>query len=562
MRAVTGLRFTMGLLAWLVLAAQAQPVATSQTIVSTPMGQVAGVLRHGVLEFRAIPYAQAPVGDRRWAPPEPARPWSGVLDATHFKPACPQEARFNITEASDNEDCLYLDVSVALSQQGNRQVGLPVVVWLHGGALLGGSSSLYRLDRIARQTNAVVVAVNYRLGVLGFLAHPGLDPNHNGSFGLEDQRLALRWVKDNIAAFGGDANNVTVMGESAGGASVCTLLRTPDQSAGLFEKAIVLSSACTHPWRSIEEGNRFGLQVAQAVGCEDPSTALACLRRQDPMRLVKAASALPNPDPTPFAPVTGTSRLPDQTNRAFQTGQFLPVPLILGNTRDELALYLAYEAQAGRPVTAENYATWLQFLYGDKADAVLRVYPLANDLSPSAALGAAVSAFSPGFIVSQCLTLDSARRASGRVPVYVLDFADRTTPKAGVLIAAQPDPGMAMGAVHSTPLSYLFPGFSSTRAMNGPGLSADSQRSADLLLAYLADFIRNGDPNGSARPVWPRFKPPSNQALRVDDQGVQTVQPGRDYQCDFWQALYSSEFEGQRKHPMSRVPPAERLHQR
>jgi len=534
-------RFLFSISLGIVFTACAQ--AAIGTVVQTQQGSVAGVVRNGALEFRGIPYAEPPVGAGRWAEPKPAQPWQGVLDASHFKPACPQEARFNLTQASDSEDCLYLDISLPWPQGGETPSGLlPVIVWFHGGALVGGSSSLYRLDQLANSTRAVVVGFNYRLGVLGFLAHPSLDSDYNASFGLEDQRLALAWVKDNIQAFGGDPNNVTVMGESAGAASICTLLSTPDLSAGLFQKAIVLSVACVYPWRGLDEGNAIGQTIAAAVGCGDLASALSCLRQKDALTLVKAASDLQPSDPIPLAPVTGTPRLPAASTRAFQSGQFLPVPIVYGSARDELRLYIGYEIQAGRKVTPDNYAQWLRFFYGDQAHAVQKAYRLENFSSAGAALGSIVSAFKPGFIVSQCLALQTARWAARRSPVYFLDFADRTTPKRGVVIAAEPDPGIELGAAHSTILSYLFPGFSSTREMSGAPLSPASSRTAALMLDYFAAFIRTGDPNGASRVHWPLFNDQHTAALRFDEAGVSLVSPISEYQCEFWRKLYPAYF--------------------
>ena len=235
-----------------------------------------------------------------------------------------------------------------------------MIVFIHGGALVGGSSSLYRLDRLAAQTDAVVVSFNYRLGVYGFLAHPDFDPAQNAFWGIQDQRLAMKWVQKNIAAFGGDPNNVTLMGESAGALSVCTHLSTPSESKGLFQKAIALSYTCIHPFPKVAQANAFGLNVAAAAGCEKSSSAIDCLRQLDTMQLVKAGGRQPISQPLPFTPVLGTQSLPVETSKAFQSGRFLHVPMILGGTRDELRLYVGYEIQGGKTFTPDNYQKALQ----------------------------------------------------------------------------------------------------------------------------------------------------------------------------------------------------------
>lgn len=193
-----------------------------------------GIIRDGVREFKGIPYAQPPVGDLRWSLPKAASARSGILDATQYKNACPQIERYGIPEASDNEDCLYINVTSPYLDRSDIERKRAVIVWFHGGAFVGGSSALYPLDYMAKSGDVVVVSMNYRLGIFGFTAHPAFDEDHNGGYGLEDQRAALRWVKKNIAAFGGDPNNVTIAGESAGAASVCMRVLAPEETTGLL----------------------------------------------------------------------------------------------------------------------------------------------------------------------------------------------------------------------------------------------------------------------------------------------------------------------------------------
>ena len=227
-------------------------------VVQISSGSVQGVVRsytlpestdtlatksYSVYEYRGIPYALAPTGNRRWALPEPVTSLgSRVFKAYNFGPACPQQARFNLTEASSNEDCLSINVTTPAGTKAGDN--LPVLIWIHGGAFIGGSSNLYRLDQLAAEGGLVVVSMNYRLGALGFMPNPAFQMTsssgtYNGNYGLEDQRLAMRWVQQNIAAFGGDKTNVTIAGESAGAASVCMHLSAPSQVTGLFHKAIV-----------------------------------------------------------------------------------------------------------------------------------------------------------------------------------------------------------------------------------------------------------------------------------------------------------------------------------
>lgn len=225
---------TIGFLTALLLSCSSGSSSNGPTlapVVQTSLGPVQGIARNGAYEYRGMPYALAPTGDLRWALPQPVTAsWTSVFPAYDFGPACPQKARFGVTEASDNEDCLSINVSVPADIKPGEK--LPVFFWIHGGAFVGGSSNLYRLDKLAREGRLVVVSINYRLGALGFMPNPAFASNgYNGNYGLEDQRLAMKWVQDNIEAFGGDKTNVTIAGESAGAGSTCMHLASPEQVA-------------------------------------------------------------------------------------------------------------------------------------------------------------------------------------------------------------------------------------------------------------------------------------------------------------------------------------------
>jgi para-nitrobenzyl esterase len=201
-------------------------LSSDQTLVVTSTGSVRGTLHDGVREFKGIPYAAPPTGKLRWKLPQPAKPWKGVLDATRYGNECPRLSRYGLTEAAYNEDCLFLNVTIP-EMRSPATVKLSVIVWIHGGAFVGGSSSLYPLAHLALSGHLVVVSFNYRLGVFGLMGHPAFDRDYDGSYGLEDQRAAMRWVQRNIAAFGGAPGNVTIAGESAGAGSVCMHLLAP-----------------------------------------------------------------------------------------------------------------------------------------------------------------------------------------------------------------------------------------------------------------------------------------------------------------------------------------------
>ncbi|MCD8565134.1 MAG: carboxylesterase family protein [Burkholderiaceae bacterium] len=510
-------------------------------IITTSSGKVQGVLRNNALEFRGIPYGESTAGQSRWTLPKPAKPWSGVLQAKDFGPACAQAVRYGMTEASDHEDCLYLNISMPASGSQVKQQPLPVIIWIHGGAFVGGSSSLYRLDWLAEKARAVVVSINYRLGVLGFMPHPAFDQQHNGGYALEDQRLAMRWVKQNIAAFGGDPNNITLAGESAGASSVCMHLITPEQTEGLFHKAIIQSAACTFALREASAWNTFGTEVAQQAGCTDASKALACMRSKDVQTLIAAAAQVAGEDAMAFAPVYGTQTVPRQALESLMSGKFVRVPVMNGNTRDEMRLYVAYDVQAGKQYTAANYSQTLEAIYAEHASEVEKRYPLANYSSAPAALGSVMSDFRPDLGINHCQSLDTSLILSGETTVFHSDFADRSAPVLGVSVPVEPDPGFELGAVHSAELNYYFPNFSNTSKIDGPSLPDESQALSNQMIETWANFIRTGRPSAKNLPAWDQFDA-TRKTMRLEPGKNRLIDAEKLYQCDFWRSLYPEHF--------------------
>ena len=315
-------------------ASLARPGDAARPVVVTSTGAVQGVERNGALEYRGIPYAAPPVGNLRWSLPQPAVAWSGVRDASAFGNACPQTRRYALTEASLTEDCLTVNVSAPPGLAPGAR--LPVLVWIHGGAFVGGSTSLYRLDKLAVQGRMVVVSMNYRIGLLGFMAIRGIDADFNGDLGLEDQRYALRWVQRNIAAFGGDPGNVTVAGESAGGGSTCMHLISPGRVQGLFHKAITQSAGCLQPMptlaRSIDDGDPASpmwKKVAVEVGCGGAADVVACLRATSVEKLLAAQDRL-SVGIMALGPVVENGTVPANGADAARAGAVMRVPLLMG----------------------------------------------------------------------------------------------------------------------------------------------------------------------------------------------------------------------------------------
>jgi para-nitrobenzyl esterase len=382
--------------------------------------------------------------------------------------------------------------------------------------------------------------MNYRLGVFGFMPHPAFDAEINGGFALEDQRLAMRWVRDNIAAFGGDPDNITLAGESAGAASVCMHLIAPEEAAGLFHKAIVQSGACTFRLRSVEERESFGESVAKEAGCADPATALQCLRGKDPQAVIAAGDKVAAGDLMAFAPPYGTKTVPRQGLDALDSGRFVQVPVLNGGTRDELRLYVGYDVQAGKTYDADTYAPTIEALYGDKASSVLAQYPLKAFPSAPIALATAMTDFRPDVGINRCLYVESARLMSRHVPVYQWEYADRGVRVLGVAMPA-PDPGFELGAAHSSELNIFFPGFSSTAAMSAPEPLPASAALGEQVMASWVGFIRNGDPATAGIQDWKLFAD-GGTAMRFEPGNVHVFDPWSDANCAFWRSLYPDYF--------------------
>ena len=513
--------------------AMAAEAAADPLRVVTDTGAVRGSSGPGVREFKGIPFALPPTGERRFAPPAPQTPWPGTLDATRYRSPCPQVSRYGQTDASDDEDCLYLNVTAPATTPAGREAshGRPVIVWVHGGAYVGGSADIYPLDYFSRSGDVVIVSINYRLGVFGFMAHPAFERAHNGSVGLEDQREALRWVKRNIRAFGGDPGNVTLAGESAGGASVCMQLIAPQESAGLFEKAIIQSLACTVRLRTVDEAADTGARVGALVHCTDSVTALACLRAKPVHELLEAQVEVGRSSARAFAPAVGSVSVPRQGAEAFATGAFLRVPILNGGNSDEMGLYIAYEIQAGATISRDSYLERLRTSYGDHAAEVARHYPLAADASAAEQVGRIESDFMPGGPLSNCLYLETARLASRYVPVHEFEFADPAAP------TVMPQPGLETGPVHSAELPYFYPHISYNSRINGPDVPARSQPLSRQMIAYWSRFARSGDPAVPGLAAWPRYRS-AHDVMRLEPRRVGVFDAAAAHQCRFWKKLY------------------------
>jgi para-nitrobenzyl esterase len=485
-------------------------------LVQTSAGAVHGTVAHDHRLFAGIPYAAPPVGPLRWQPPAPAPPWQGVRDATRLGPRCIQDPGGDpeFGRQSD-EDCLTLNVWTPPATGEPR----PVMVWIHGGAFINGSGGMYDARWLAERGDIVVVTINYRLGALGFLAHPALGPAGDvGNYGLADQQAALRWVRDNIANFGGDPGKVTVAGESAGGMSVCDHLVAPD-SAGLFRAALIMSAPC-QAQATLPAAEKTGLDYAAEVGCGDRESAAQCLRALPVDKLRKPVWNYRIGDDKLSGPVTGTKALPVDPITGFADGRAARVPVLIGTTRDEFTLFIALQHLGlGRDLTAEQYPQELRDTFGSDADAVEAHYPLSRYDSVPLAYSAAVT---DG--VFACVSDRMADVLARNEPVYAYEFNDRDAPV--------PDPfrqlPFPVGASHSLELRYLF-----DVGGTPPPLDAAQQALSEQMIDYWSRFVTTGSPRAADQPNWPE-----RELMSLQPDGSRIVTTFEEtHQCPFWASL-------------------------
>ncbi|WP_207632346.1 carboxylesterase/lipase family protein [Occultella kanbiaonis] len=518
----------MAIAAALGAAAPAGAASPGRTVVATDGGLVRGTLDGGTRSFQGIPYAAPPVGELRWRTPEAAEPWRGVRDATTPGPACAQNEG-ELPGGSTSEDCLYLNVTTPTASTDEPR---PVILWLHGGGFFMGAGHNYDPSRLATRGNAVVVTINYRLGMFGFLGVPGLADS--GTFGLADQQAAMAWVQRNAVAFGGDPDNVTLAGQSAGAVSTCAQLASPG-AAGLFDRAIMQSGSCDLAWLDntvyrgqpaddillpVETVQERGRALATDLGCmsDNPDAVLECLRAL-PVEILK-----PVMDGF-IQPAYGTELLPVAPSEAFSTGAFNRVPVLSGHTRDESTLEVVGYEGGTAPMSEQTYGEVMTETFGDDRAAVEEVYPRGEYESGAAAWAAIAT---------------DAKWASGQyetslalsrfVPVHQYEFSDPAPP------FSSPAP-MTMGAYHTSDLWSFF-------ALSGeePTFTAEQRRLSEQMIDYWAAFAATGSPDRAGGPAWPRFDGAANTPY------VQSLAPGAigavdvaaEHHLDFWRQHQSA----------------------
>jgi para-nitrobenzyl esterase len=513
-------------------AVDATPETAADTALPDPTvalaeGTVRGTRGNGYLEFLGIPYAAPPVGPLRWRAPQPPMPWTGARDATVRPPHCPQSL---IGSTSGVEDCLFVNVDTP----DPVPHGAPVIVWIHGGAFAVGegiqTDGGTRGDVLARTRGVVVVSMNYRLGALGFVAHPALAADgggHAGNYGLLDQVAAMQWVQTHVAAFGGDPSNVTLAGESAGGISVCAHLVSP-MSTGLFRRAVVESGPCGLPVPTLTAAEAQGARLATALHCDTASDVASCMRAASADQVL---AALPDPpgfisnDPMygQWTPVIDGAFLPSPPMDLLRAGTFAHAPLLFGWNHDEGTLFVYLANQLG--LTPAQYPVAIRALVnGDatRANQVLAQYPLSAYATPWQAFAAAL-----GDYAIVCSARRVLRAIAPFVPsTYAYQF---TYPNASFLLA----PPVSLGAFHSAEVQYVFGHPSQLGRASFVGADETLHQ---VVQGYWTRFATAGDPNGEGAPMWPLYTNAGDADLRLDVM-PQSETGASAATCTFWESL-------------------------
>lgn len=472
--------------------------------VTTQNGVLEGVNESGVDVFKGIPFAAPPVGKWRWREPQPAKNWQGVRKADHFGPnpmQLPVFGDMNFGTDSMSEDCLYLNVWTP-SKTGKE--GLPVLVYFYGGGLIAGAGSepRYGGERMARR-GMITITANYRLGIFGFFSYPGLtkeSPNHaSGNYGFLDQVAALKWVKENIKAFGGDPNRITIAGESAGSISVSALMCSP-LSRNLFEQAIGSSGSLMGALspEPLKDAEKAGEAYAEKEGYQ----SLADLRAIPAKKLLHMKAPR-------FATVIDGYFLPEQPVKIFSEGKQAHVPLLVGWNSEEMAPGFLLR---GKKPTLENLKEALKGRFGDQTDEVLQKYHITDDASVMGQGG--IDLASDLFIAFSTWKWSEMQAKTGGEQVYRYHFchprpemvaamAGKTAGLAGGVQdnkdKSAPKPPRATGAVHSADIEYAMGNLPTNRVYDWqPGDYIVS----DIFQMYYANFVKTGNPNGLGVPEW------------------------------------------------------------
>lgn len=500
-------------------------LASSAPVIATDSGRISGRETEGVSSFTGIPFAAPPVGDLRWRPPQPPKPWEGVRACTNFAPACPQPAdlTYGFSYKPQSEDCLYLNVWTP----GTKGAPRPVMVWIHGGGnVIGGASSPIYDGRHFAASGVVLVSIQYRLGAFGYLAHPALTAEAkaldgraaSGNYGLMDQIAALRWVQRNIAAFGGDTNRVTIFGESAGAANVTHLMASP-LAKGLFHRAIAQSGYFgeTTPMLTedrgpaLKSGHATGLDYAGAVGVAgDPADALKALRALPPEKLLSVPFAIGSlraggggeegaRRPFRLGPVVDGHVLPEAPGAVWAAGRMHKVPLMAGSLLDDGSVF-----SRANPIRKQlGYRLALRTIFGEDADRAREVFPAATDDDVHAAVHRITTVLSFRAPARRLVRWMEA----GGGDAWLYHFS--RNPRSGR--------SARDGVFHGLEIGYAF------KTISVLGDATDRAVADDMHRRWI-NFATTGDPNRAAdgaiapAPEWPRYAKDSDRHLDFGDR--------------------------------------------
>lgn len=450
-------------------------------------GTVSGTVENGISIYKGIPFAAPPVGERRWKAPAPVESWSGVKKADAFAKACMQAPNTQGNTAPVSEDCLYLNV---WSPAKSASAKLPVLVWIHGGGYVGGSTSIGMYDGAGfAKKGVVLVSLAYRLGPYGFMAHPELSRESgkgSGTYGIQDLVAGLRWVSANVAAFGGDPGQVTIFGHSAGAGAVAFLAASPE-AKGLFQRTIAMSGGSFAPLQKVD--GAFGMSVPTLALAESTGTAylaklgaksLADARKLDADALQAAAGS-----GFSWRPAADGSVLSNDLTTLYSQGKFNDTPVLLGHTSDETIVF-----GGPKTLTPAEFEKQTRTQLGAQADAVLKAYPHASDAD---ALKAARFVRNDSSFAWNAWSWARQQSKHGKGKVFAYYF-DTHAPTAD-------------GAGHGSDVPFAFQTLASRRAP-----SSEDAALSDQISSYYVNFTKSGDPNGKGLPQWPAF---TEQSPRV-----------------------------------------------
>jgi para-nitrobenzyl esterase len=526
----------LALLCGLAVSARATPVSTAE-------GPVEGVSKDGVTRFLGIPYAEPPVGPLRWMPPQQTAKWATVRQAGKFAPTCAQVTTLGpfAGPPNSNEDCLYLNVFTS-----NVKSKRPVLVWIHGGGYYDGASNDYDAAKLVTRGHLVVVTINYRLNLFGFMAHPAIDAEGHafGNYGIMDMQAALKWVQRNIAGFGGDPGNVTVGGQSAGAGASTAIVVSPG-SKGLIHHAIFQSGGYT-PFATRATAEDRGKKFATAAGCTKGDVA-KCLRALPAAKMEALAGTASAISLLVGGPLLDGTVIPRQLIDAFRSGEFNQVPILFGTTADEGNFtngIIQYFKPGRATLTQADYRGYLERTYGGNAgpgggpptypkgtvDAVMAHYPVTS-------AGAQMAWDAAHSDAQACRGQYTVPAIAAHAPVYMYVFNDRTAqsyfPKM---------PGYQPLAYHTADIPYLFTGYHGGPEGLPITLTPAQAKLSDHLVDAWTNFARTGNPNAGDDQPWPRWKPgDATPSYFLQDDGWKTVQTNSQFaaahQCGFWNTI-------------------------